>query len=106
VSYLKNENNRQNPNNKKMEENNFNVFRNKLLKKLSFSHNIFKLNSSQTNENNIKNIYEKQEEKSDNLMKIKEDNFINNNYKVKLLEKNGNKIIIYEDELSEENKNL
>ena len=107
VSYLKNENNRQNPNNKKMEENNFNVFRNKLLKKLSFCHNRFKLNSSQTNENNIKNIYEKQEENSDNLMKIKEDNCINvnNNYKVKLLEKNGNKIIIYEDELSEENKN-
>ena len=108
VSYLKNENNRQNQNNKKMEENNFNIFRNKLLKKLSFCHNRFKLNSSQTNENNIKNIYEKQEENSDNLMKIKEDNFINvnNNYKVKLLEKNGNKIIIYEDELSEENKNL
>ena len=108
VSYLKNENNRQNPNNKKMEENNFNVFRNKLLKKLSFCHNRFKLNSSQTNENNRKNIYEKQEENSDNLMKIKEDNFINvnNNYKVKLLEKNGNKIIIYEDELSEENKNF
>lgn len=41
-------------------------------------------------------------------MKIKEDNCINvnNNYKVKLLEKNGNKIIIYEDELSEENNNL
>ena len=106
VSYLKNENNRQSQNNKKMEENNFNLFRNKLLKKLSFSHNIFKLNSSQNNENNIKNIYEKQEEKSDNLMKIKEDDFINNNYKVKLLEKNGNKIIIYEDDLSEENKNL
>ena len=107
VSYLKNENNRQNQNNKNMEENNLNNFRNKLLKKLSFCHDIFKLNSSQNNENNLKNIYEKQEENSDNLMKIKEDNFINtnNNYKVKLLEKNGNKIIIYEDELSED-KNL
>ena len=108
VSYLKNENNRQNKSNIiNMEENNLNNFRNKLLKKLSFCHDIFKINSSQNNENAIKNIYEKKEEQSDNLMKIKEDNFINvnNNYKVKLLEKNGNKIIIYEDELSEENKN-
>ena len=108
VSYLKNENNRQNKSNIiNMEENNLNNFRNKLLKKLSFCHDIFKINSSQNNENAIKNIYEKKEEQSDNLMKIKEDNFINvnNNYKVKLLEKNGNKIIIYEDELSEENIN-
>ena len=108
LNYLKNENNKQNQNNKNMEKNNLNKFRNKLIKKLSFCHDIFKLNSSQNNENNIKNIYEKQEENSDNLMKIKEDNCINvnNNYKVKLLEKNGNKIIIYEDELSEENNNL
>ena len=106
--FLKNENNKQNQNNKNMEKNNLNKFRNKLIKKLSFCHDIYKLNSSQNNENNIKNIYEKQEENSDNLMKIKEDNCINvnNNYKVKLLEKNGNKIIIYEDELSEENNNL
>ena len=108
LNYLKNENNKQSQNNKNMEKNNLNKFRNKLIKKLSFCHDIYKLNSSQNNENNIKNIYEKQEENSDNLMKIKEDNCINvnNNYKVKLLEKNGNKIIIYEDELSEENKNL
>ena len=108
LNYLKNENNKQSQNNKNMEKNNLNKFRNKLIKKLSFCHDIFKLNSSQNNENNIKNIYEKQEENSDNLMKIKEDNCINvnNNYKVKLLEKNGNKIIIYEDELSEENNNL
>lgn len=108
LNYLKNENNKQNQNNKNIEKNNLNKFRNKLIKKLSFCHDIFKLNSSQNNENNIKNIYEKQEENSDNLMKIKEDNCINvnNNYKVKLLEKNGNKIIIYEDELSEENNNL
>ena len=108
LNYLKNENNKQNQNNKNMEKNNLNKFRNKLIKKLSFCHDIYKLNSSQNNENNIKNIYEKQEENSDNLMKIKEDNCINvnNNYKVKLLEKNGNKIIIYEDELSEENNNL
>ena len=108
LNYLKNENNKQSQNNKNMEKNNLNKFRNKLIKKLSFCHDIYKLNSSQNNENNIKNIYEKQEEKSDNLMKIKEDNCINvnNNYKVKLLEKNGNKIIIYEDELSEENNNL
>ena len=108
LNYLKNENNKQNQNNKNQEKNNLNKFRNKLIKKLSFCHDIFKLNSSQNNENNIKNIYEKQEENSDNLMKIKEDNCINvnNNYKVKLLEKNGNKIIIYEDELSEENNNL
>ena len=108
LNYLKNENNKQIQNNKNMEKNNLNKFRNKLIKKLSFCHDIYKLNSSQNNENNIKNIYEKQEENSDNLMKIKEDNCINvnNNYKVKLLEKNGNKIIIYEDELSEENNNL
>lgn len=108
LNYLKNENNKQSQNNKNMEKNNLNKFRNKLIKKLSFCHDIYKLNSSQNNENNIKNIYEKQEENSDNLMKIKEDNCINvnNNYKVKLLEKNGNKIIIYEDELSEENNNL
>ena len=108
LNYLKNENNKQNQNNKNQEKNNLNKFRNKLLKKLSFCHDIFKLNSSQNNENNIKKIYEKQEENSDTLMKIKEDNCINvnNNYKVKLLEKNGNKIIIYEDELSEENNNL
>ena len=108
LNYLKNENNKQSQNNKNIEKNNLNKFRNKLIKKLSFCHDIFKLNSSQNNENNIKNIYEKQEENSDNLMKIKEDNCINvnNNYKVKLLEKNGNKIIIYEDELSEENNNL
>ena len=111
VSYLKNQNNnKQNQNNKNLEENNLNKFRNKLFKKLSFCHDIFKLNSSQENENNKKSIYEKQEEeeKSDNLMKIKEDNFLNknNNYKVKFLEKNGNKIIIYDDDLSEENKNI
>jgi hypothetical protein len=108
LNYLKNENNKQSQNNKNMEKNNLNKFRNKLIKKLSFCHDIYKLNSSQNNENNIKNIYEKQEENFDNLMKIKEDNCINvnNNYKVKLLEKNGNKIIIYEDELSEENNNL
>lgn len=108
LNYLKNENNKQSQNNKNMEKNNLNKFRNKLIKKLSFCHDIFKLNSSQNNENNIKKIYEKQEENSDTLMKIKEDNCINvnNNYKVKLLEKNGNKIIIYEDELSEENNNL
>ena len=113
---------------KNQNNNNLSIFHKKLLRELSLGNDIFKLKYEKLREKKNKNIDsninkenkdEQKEEKYNEVnieineenVKIKNENNINSNYNDfnnidnKILKKVGNKIIIYSDDFSEENKN-
>ena len=107
----------------KMKSNKIN-FQKKILKELSIGHDIFKLNCTKFKERRVKEENKKKEIEKDNndniliyednnneeIKKIKNENNIIriqniNHLENTIIRKNGNKIIIYGDDFSEENKN-